>query len=1024
MAFQDPGFAAGNIDRRPARQEPVRPIEAPRPFWSAVERRAAEPALTERRAAAETALQGALNDRHRQIEALLGRPVPRSAMISGLASDEAAGLMSDADYEARIEALRREHPEQLGAIETRAELNARLGGNRIVTYYDTPRGPAQARTLRDGSLWLETNDGYSGPLSRFPGARPVRRAEASDVSRGDGSTATPRVRSVGERFTSTVEDAAQRNPLMALGRLAVGGGYDVFEDPETGETFEYARFGQGVRDFERERRDTYELMASADAWDAGDASFLHKALRGVATLGGVLTGSMADPLNAMSPGRTVAGRIIGGVTVNAAGDAVTQGADIGAGIQDEYDPLQTVAAGAIGGVIQGGVEGLGAGARRLSGNPGGVVEALASEIDSGSRAATAPITPAARAALARIDRDRMDAARIGPVDGATHDVTQRALDQLRTPVRPNPQVERDIDELIASMPPSGPMSPNAEAALQSTGPAAGPSADVAGTAAAGRVAVDAEGRAAFDPADLDHIDQNHADLWRLGETADPELAEALSRRMSRYMDWTDVQLSRRDRAAVAAGEPVSSRAMIVAARNYRETGGGGSFYDPDALAEVMAANRATERPAAASAEVLNYQGRPIVAGTFDPMGVDADPATFQYKASGDEGLTDRLAGVTSWDRTAAGRAILFEDRAGRVVVADGHQRRGLARRLIETGQDTTAMLDGFLFRQADGWEPRDVRVVAAMKNIREGSGSIVDAAKVFREAPGLINDRSLPLTGEFIANARGLARLSDDAFGAVANGVIPARYGAVIGEMASDRPELHASMVALVREAEPRSIDEARALVQESRLADFAEASGLQADMFGGPPAQSTLIARARLRVAVLKQLRTDARLFGSLIRNADAIEAGGNALARTENEARLARDLAAFAAVDRLSLRVGQVGDSFGETAAAITRGNLTIAAGARAIIDELRQAADLAEAIDAERAVALTPTRPSDASVQALDPFDAPGGQGQVRQIPPKPEDAKTESEAASLWDDLPEVGDEQRALDVLRVCAPGVG
>jgi hypothetical protein len=225
-----------------------------------------------------------------------------------------------------------------------------------------------------------------------------------------------------------------------------------------------------------------------------------------------------------------------------------------------------------------------------------------------------------------------------------------------------------------------------------------------------------------------------------------------------------------------------------------------------------------------------------------------------------------------------------------------------------------------------------------------------------------------------------------------------------------------------MRQGEPRSIDEARAMVQEAKLADFAETSGLQGDMFGGVPAQSTLIARARLRVAVMKQLRGDARLFSSLIRNADAIEAGGNALARTENEARLARDLAASAAVDRLSLRVGQVGDSFGAAALAITRGDMTTAAGARAIIDELRQASNLADAVDDARAIKLTPERPSEMAVSVLAPFDLPGGRGQLQQIEPKPEDVASEARLATLWDDLPEAGEEQRALDVLRVCAPG--
>ncbi|MEW6539154.1 MAG: hypothetical protein AB1448_11270 [Pseudomonadota bacterium] len=436
--------------------------------------------------------------------------------------------------------------------------------------------------------------------------------------------------------------------------------------------------------------------------------------------------------------------------------------------------------------------------------------------------------------------------------------------------------------------------------------------------------------------------------------------------------------------------------------------------------DALIGDSMTARETAPAGSSIDYQGRPITEGSFDPMRVEAAPATFQYKASGEDGLTDRLAGVTAWDRTAAGRSILFEDDAGRVVVADGHQRRGLARRLIESGQDTTATLDGFLFRQADGWEPSDVRVVAAMKNIREGSGSILDAAKVFREAPDLINDRSLPITGDFIASARGLARLSDDAFGEVATGVIPDRYGSVIGELAADVPELHTSLVDLMRQGQPRSLDEARAYVQEARLADFVERQGAQDDLFGGLPRESTLIARARLRAAVLKQLRGDARLFGALVRNADAIEAGGNALARSDNEMRVARDLAASSAIDKLALRAGTIGDTFGEAAAAVARGDLSVPQASRSIVDELRTAQSAVDAVNEDRRALLNPDRPSDDTRAALSDFSEPGGRGQAAQAEPKPEDAAREQTA--LWDDLPEIGDEDRALSVLSVCAPG--
>lgn len=238
--------------------------------------------------------------------------------------------------------------------------------------------------------------------------------------------------------------------------------------------------------------------------------------------------------------------------------------------------------------------------------------------------------------------------------------------------------------------------------------------------------------------------------------------------------------------------------------------------------------------------------------------------------------------------------------------------------------------------------------------------------------------------------------------------------------MAADAPELHTSLVDLMRQGQPRSLDEARAYVQEARLADFVERQGAQDDLFGGLPKESTLIARARLRAAVLKQLRGDARLFGALVRNADAIEAGGNALARSDNEMRVARDLAASSAIDKLALRAGTIGDTFGEAAAAVARGDLSVPQASRSIVDELRTAQSAVDAVNEDRRALLNPDRPSDDTRAALSDFSEPGGRGQAAQAEPKPEDAAREQTA--LWDDLPEIGDEDRAISVLSVCAPG--
>lgn len=452
---------------------------------------------------------------------------------------------------------------------------------------------------------------------------------------------------------------------------------------------------------------------------------------------------------------------------------------------------------------------------------------------------------------------------------------------------------------------------------------------------------------------------------------------------------------------------------------------GGEAFGPPSP-RVTGGDRLSQPTSAVAAVTeVDYRGRSIFATRFDPLALEVDAARFQYKAGGDvEGVTNRLRDVGRWDPTASGKIMVWEDAAGRQFVVDGHQRRGLAARLSREGWEGTE-LDGYLLREADGWTAREARVMAAAKNLREGSGSILDAARLFREAPGLLTDRSLPMSGELIGQARHLAVLDDAAFRAVGSGVIPERYGAVIGELAADRPDMHADLVELLRQADPRTIDGARALVHEAKLDDFIATEGVQQDLFGGLPRQATLVARGRIREWVMSALRRDERLFGLLVRNADAIEAGGNMLARDANAASQAVDRTAAAIFSRLSLTDGPMTEALQAAARSVTLNEMKVPQAGKPILDQLRRAIQDGEAVNLMRGEMLNPPAPSPTALAAANDFAEPGGRGQQAQIAPKPEDVEIESGAAEpgLFDDLTdEAGHLDRAIEHLRACAPG--
>lgn len=414
-------------------------------------------------------------------------------------------------------------------------------------------------------------------------------------------------------------------------------------------------------------------------------------------------------------------------------------------------------------------------------------------------------------------------------------------------------------------------------------------------------------------------------------------------------------------------------------------------------------------------QAVEYYGRRIEQTTFDPREVGTDAATFQYKADGDaQGVTARLKGVDVWDPTSSGKVIVYERADGSRVIADGHQRRGLALRMDEKGWD--ARLDGYLFREADGWTARQVRTIAALKNIREGSGTILDAAKVFRDAPEALADRSLPVTGDFISQARALARLSPEAFGAVVNKVIPERYAAEIGAMAAARPDLHPALVKLLSDGQPSNVEEARALVSEAMLDDWVAREGEQADFFGDLPPESTTIARAKVKAAVAAALRKDARVYGQLVKHADAIEAGGNVLLRDANEIAATINRTALEVINRLALRSGDVGEAMADAARQVLDGRRPSEA-AKGILSMVRNRLKAGEALEGVRAETIDPAPPSAAAEQLLEGVDDPKTwEAQAREAP---EDVG--QDPPGLFDDLGELGDAERAHARLLQCAP---
>lgn len=305
----------------------------------------------------------------------------------------------------------------------------------------------------------------------------------------------------------------------------------------------------------------------------------------------------------------------------------------------------------------------------------------------------------------------------------------------------------------------------------------------------------------------------------------------------------------------------------------------------------------------------------------DPLVLKTDAQTFQYKTGADpEGVTSALRDVTEFDRRLAGVSLIWERADGARFVADGHQRLALAKRALAAGQDPAEVrLNGFVLREADGITAADARRIAAVKNMAEGTGSALDAAKILRDV-GRLGEAvlpPLPPNSALVRQARGLARLDDYAFRSVINQVIPENFGALVGQ-ATDDPKLQEAMIEVLRRAKPANETQARSIVQQVRTQGVETRT--TEDLFGEQSfAESLYLERAQVLDEALKASRKDQAVFGRLVSEESRIvNAGENRLDREANMTRIQESKDAQTQITALANARGALSEAL--TAAART--------------------------------------------------------------------------------------------------------
>lgn len=327
-----------------------------------------------------------------------------------------------------------------------------------------------------------------------------------------------------------------------------------------------------------------------------------------------------------------------------------------------------------------------------------------------------------------------------------------------------------------------------------------------------------------------------------------------------------------------AGESSQVAPSVVAG----PAGGAPADSDPltpeSQIAAAMAPETAPpERPANQPGNVEFIDSRGVAQ-------IGTEPGVMQYKAGGDaEGVTDRLRGVTEWRPERAGMSIVYEYADGRRVIADGHQRLGLAKRLA--GEGKQVQMPAIILRQRDGITPEQARVTAALKNIAEGSGTAVDAAKVLRGSNQTAEQMGLPPNSAIVRDAMGMRNLSDQAFGMVVNGVSSERDGGIVGRIVQNK-EAQANILALLNRLKPSNAFQAESIARQAAADVVTETQ----DSLFGPEmdTRNLYLERAKILDGAAKLNRDEMRAFGTVVQNADRLQAAGNVLDAASNQSRM----------------------------------------------------------------------------------------------------------------------------------------
>lgn len=374
---------------------------------------------------------------------------------------------------------------------------------------------------------------------------------------------------------------------------------------------------------------------------------------------------------------------------------------------------------------------------------------------------------------------------------------------------------------------------------------------------------------------------------------------------------------------------------------------------------------------------------------FDINKLTTDAKTFQYKSETNQfGISDKLMGVTKWDQPSASTILVYEFKDGRLAVVDGHQRFGLAKKLI----DQKPRLYGYRVREVDGYVPDHAMLQGVAINLRQGTGTAIDAAKMMRVKNFDINAimASMPIKSEIVKVAQGLTKLSNDSFSMVVNKFIDYKVASRVGELIPDK-ELHASTLTILKKQKFDNMQQVDLILKQIRETPSVKMK--EQTLFGVEEfKQSLIVEKSILLTNFAKSAKDKKKLFSLVLREDQLLTSAGNKLDNINNEKIVTQNAKIQEKIEILATRVGQLSTDLTQAARLYQAGNKSEAR--KYFSDAVDRAAERGDfdgintsgspdnnAIETQIQTSTAGSRPESENI-SNKLFDEPGGKGSVEQ------------------------------------------